>query len=125
MSMTPLQACFVEEYLKDVNAKEAAIQAGYSPKTAKQKGHTLLQIPKIRDAILAAMEARSKRTAIEQDKVIRGLLDEAEFKSEGTSHGARVAAWAHLGKHLGMFTDNLNVKGGGPVTFIMKLHDEE
>ncbi len=30
---------------------------------------------------------------------------------EGSSHSARVAAWGHLGKHLGMFTDNLNLGG--------------
>lgn len=38
MSLTPRQARFVEEYLIDLNAKEAAIRAGYSKKTAKPAG---------------------------------------------------------------------------------------
>lgn len=35
--------------------------------------------------------------------VIAGLQREASLTAEGSSHSARVAAWAHLGKHLGMF----------------------
>ena len=73
MSMTPLQARFVEEYLIELNAKEAAIRAGYSPKTAKQKGYALLKIPKIYAAIKAAKKARSERTEINQDEVLQEL----------------------------------------------------
>ncbi len=61
-----------------------------------------------------AQAVRSKRTEITQDEVIQGLKKEATLEGEGSSHSARVAAWAHLGKHLGMFTDNLNL--GGEVT---------
>ncbi len=38
------------------------------------------------------MEARSERTGITQDEVIRDLLEEARYKGEGTSHSARVSA---------------------------------
>ncbi|MBP3945131.1 terminase small subunit [Psychrobacter sp. K31L] len=47
--------------------------------------------------------------------VLRGLLNEAEDMTEGSSHGARVSAWAHLGKHLGMFVDKSEVKTEGNV----------
>ncbi len=123
--LTPKQARFVEEYLIDLNAKEAAIRAGYSAKIAKQTGYKTLQVPAVQKAVTEAMAARSERTEVTQDEVIRGLKDEATFTGEGTSHGARVSAWAHLGKHLGIFTENLNVKGTGPVTFVMRLHGEE
>ena len=36
--LTPKQARFVDEYLKDLNATQAAIRAGYSAKTAEQQG---------------------------------------------------------------------------------------
>ena len=36
---------------------------------------------------------------------MRGLHDEATAKGEGSSPSARVSAWFHLGKHLGMFVD--------------------
>jgi phage terminase small subunit len=40
-TLTPRQARFVAEYLIDLNAKQAAIRAGYSPKAAEQQGSTL------------------------------------------------------------------------------------
>ena len=110
MSLTALQARFAEEYLVDLNAAAAARRAGYSVKTAKQKGYDLLQMPEIQKAVTIAKEARSKRTEITQDEVVKGLKKEATFKGKGSSPNARVAAWAHLGKHLGMFTDNVDVR---------------
>ncbi len=124
MSLTPKQARFVEEYLVDLNATQAAIRSGYSEKTAYSVGHENLKKPEIAAALQEAKEARSERTGITADEVIQGLKQEATLEGEGSSHSARVAAWAHLGKHLGIFTDNLNVKGTGPVTFVMYLHEE-
>lgn len=48
---------------------------------------------------------------VDTSMVLRGLLSEAKNIDEGASHSARVAAWAHLGKHLGMFTDKLEHSG--------------
>ena len=125
MIKSPLQKRFVQEYLVDLNATEAARRAGYSKRTASQKGYELRQNPDIQDAIIAAKAAREARTEVTQDEVVRGLKKEATLEGEASSHSARVAAWAHLGKHLNIFTDTVNVKGVGPVTFVMKLHDEE
>ena len=111
MSLTPKQACFVEEYLIDLNATQAAIRAGYSAKTANEQGAQLLAKLSIRQAVAEAQAIRSKRTEITQDEVIQGLKKEATLEGEGSSHSARVSAWAHLGKHLGIFTDNLNLGG--------------
>ncbi len=109
--LTPKQARFVEEYLLDLNATQAAIRAGYSKKTANEQGAQLLAKLSIREAVAEAQAIRSKRTEITQDEVIQGLKKEATLASEGSSHSARVSAWAHLGKHLGIFTDNLNLGG--------------
>ncbi len=108
---TPKQARFVEEYLIDLNATQAAIRAGYSAKTANEQGAQLLAKLSIREAVVEAQAIRSRRTEITQDEVIQGLKKEATLEGEGSSHSARVSAWAHLGKHLGMFTDNLNLGG--------------
>ena len=67
----------------------------------------------IHRAIQEGQEARSERTGVTQDQVITGLLHEARLTSEGSSHSARVAAWAHLGKHLGMFTER-HLHGNDP-----------
>ncbi len=112
--MTPKQQRFVEEYLIDLNATQAAIRAGYSARNADKIGPELLGKTRVAEAVKAAQQARTERTEITQDEVIQGLKKEATLEGEGSSHSARVSAWAHLGKHLGMFTDNLNL--GGEVT---------
>ncbi len=109
--LTPKQQRFVDQYLIDVNAKQAAIRAGYSAKTAEVQGCRLLRKVQVQQSIQKGQEALSERTLVTQDDVVRGLLKEAEYMDEGSTHGARVSAWAHLGKHLGMFTDNLNLGG--------------
>lgn len=103
--LTPKQAAFVDEYLVDLNATQAAIRAGYSPRTATKQGHQVLNYPHVARAIQAAQAERVERTRVTQDDVITGLLEEATYTGDGASHAARVSAWAHLGKHLGMFTD--------------------
>ena len=106
--LTPKQQRFVDEYLIDLNATQAAIRAGYSEKTAYSIGDENLKKPEIKKAIEQEQKERQKRTLVTQDDVIRGLLTEAEWQGEGSSHSARVSAWAHLGKHLNMFTDKID-----------------
>lgn len=71
--LTDKQKCFVEEYLVDLNATQAAIRAGYSTKTADHIGPELLTKPCIRDKVARAMAARSCRTGINQDRVLREI----------------------------------------------------
>lgn len=107
--LTIKQEKFVEEYLIDLNATQAAIRAGYSVKTAAQVGYENLIKPDIAEAIQKARNAMSERALVTQEMVINGLLKEAEYMGEGSTQGARVAAWAHLGKHLGMFTEKVEL----------------
>lgn len=71
--MTAKQERFVEEYLIDLNATQAAIRAGYSPKTAQEQSARLLSKVMIQTAISKAQAERSRRTGINQDRVIREL----------------------------------------------------
>ncbi len=73
ISLTPKQLRFVEEYLVDLNATQAAIRAGYSKRSAGIQGHENLKKPHIEAAISAAQQARSKRTEITQDTVLNEL----------------------------------------------------
>jgi phage terminase small subunit len=66
---------FVEEYLVDLNAKEATIRAGYSTKGAKQQGHRLLSDPEIAAAVKAAQKAQVKRIRMTADDVLVGLAE--------------------------------------------------
>lgn len=71
--LNPKQQRFVDEYLIDLNATQAAIRAGYSPKTATAIASENLSKPSISAAIACAMAERSKRTGITQDRVLNEL----------------------------------------------------
>lgn len=71
--MTKKQERFIEEYLIDLNATQAAIRAGYSPATAKDIGCENLAKPNIRAHIDRAMAERSKRTGVNADRVVQEL----------------------------------------------------
>ena len=123
--LTIKQERFVEEYLIDLNATQAAIRAGYSVKTAQEQSSRLLSNVIIQNAVQSARNAMSERALVTQEMVVKGLLKEAEYMDEGSTQGARVSAWAHLGKHLGMFTERVELSGdqNKPVRVNIKFDD--
>jgi len=70
---TAQQTRFVAEYLKCLDATQAARAADYSPKHAASIGCNLLKLPHVAAAIRKAMDARAKRTEIAQDRVLKEL----------------------------------------------------
>jgi phage terminase small subunit len=71
--LTAKQQRFVEEYLIDLNATQAAIRAGYSSESANNIGPENLLKPIVRAHIDKAMAERSKRTGVNADRVIQEL----------------------------------------------------
>lgn len=69
--LTDKQQRFVDEYLIDLNATQAAIRAGYSEKTARSQGQRLLTNVDIKLALSAAQEERSERTKIDAAWVLQ------------------------------------------------------
>ncbi|MDV4308915.1 terminase small subunit [Acinetobacter nosocomialis] len=74
-NLTPKQQRFVEEYLIDLNATQAAIRAGYSEKTANEIGAENLAKPSIAKAIQDALKERSERVQIDADYVLKRLVE--------------------------------------------------
>lgn len=74
-NLTPKQQSFVEEYLIDLNATQAAIRAGYSENTAKEIGSENLTKPNIARAIAEAQAKREERTKIDADYVLKRLVE--------------------------------------------------
>ena len=106
--MTPKQQLFVDEYLIDLNATQAAIRAGYSARTAEQQGPRLLGNVEVAAAIEARMKVRSERLEIEADRVLQGIARIAFAKPETDKAGDvkvsdKLAALKLLGEHLGLF----------------------
>jgi phage terminase small subunit len=70
---TPKQQRFVEDYLVDLNATQAAIRAGYSARTAYSIGHENLNKPEIQAAIQAARQRLAESAAVQAEDVVREL----------------------------------------------------
>ena len=162
--LTDKQQRFVEEYLIDLNATQAAIRAGYSVKNAGKIGPELLGKTRVKLAIDKAMAERSRRTGITQDRVLQELakiafvnatdvinMDEATIRGdvnrEDTAAIASVKvktipgeegdiverevkmcdklkALELIGKHLGMFTDKVNVNAEMMVKIVDDINDD-
>jgi len=73
MALTKKQKLFVEEYLIDLNATQAAIRAGYSPTSARQIADENMSKPDIKNAIEKALAERSKRTGVNADRIVQEL----------------------------------------------------
>ena len=73
--LTPKQQCFIEEYLIDLNATQAAIRAGYSKNSARQIGDENLSKPVIAAAVAEAKRERTKRTRVDADWVLRQAVE--------------------------------------------------
>lgn len=153
--LTDRDALFADEYMIDLDAKNAAIRAGYSPKTAAKASEWIRPDnpvkPKLRAEIDKRLAERSRRTGVTADRVLMELakiafanmgdivnLETGKYLADAkaadiaaissvriketpstTEREIRLAdrnkALELLGKHLGMFADNLNISGAVPV----------
>lgn len=167
MALSGKRKVFVDEYLIDLNATQAAIRAGYSPRTANEQAARLLANVSIKKAIDTAIAERSRRTGINQDRIVRELakiglvnptdvinIDEATLRDDvctddtaaiasvrvkriPTADGEiiereikvadKLKALELLGKHLGMFKENINLTGDMGVKIVdnIKADDKE
>lgn len=69
--LTAMQQRFCEEYLVDLSQRAAAIRAGYSAKSVDAQGSQLMKNPKVAAKVIELMAARSERTGIDADYVLR------------------------------------------------------
>lgn len=73
MALNLKQQRFVDEYLIDLNATQAAIRAGYSANGAEVQGHRLLSYANVAAAVEKALQKRAERTGITADRVLAEL----------------------------------------------------
>lgn len=76
-ALTDKQKRFSEEYLIDLNGTQAAIRAGYSPKTADVQASRLLTNANVQSYISTLQRRRSQRTRITADRVLKELASVA------------------------------------------------
>lgn len=135
MALTNKQLRFVDEYLVDLNATQAAIRAGYSPKTAGVIGAENLEKPKISAAIEKRMAEKQSELIASQDEVLIFLTavfrgDEKEKVVVGDEIKAipapmrdRIRAAELIGKRYALFSDNVKIDGDVPVVIVDDIQE--
>ncbi|EKP1097166.1 terminase small subunit [Enterobacter hormaechei] len=89
--LTAQQRLFVAEYLKDNNATQAAIRAGYSKKTAREQSSRLLSNVKVAQAIARQQKASIARTLGSADEILAQMWQLATFDANQLSQYRRGA----------------------------------
>ena len=93
-SLNAKQSRFVDEYLIDLNATQAAKRAGYSEKTAEVIGAQLLKKTLVKHAVEQAIALRSARTGITQERILE------ELRRIAFSDKRRLTSWGADGVRL-------------------------
>ena len=119
--LTARQLRFVDEYLKDLNATQAAIRAGYKATTAvAANAARLLKNDKVQEAIEARKQTRVERVELEQDWVVNELrkvaqrclpVEDDDGKPIAHIVNVGVKALELLGRHQGIFIDKREITG--------------
>jgi len=78
----PKQERFCNEYLIDLNKKQAAIRAGYSARSAQQVAHRMMLDDVVDARISELMKEREERTEITADRVLQQFCDIADYRIE-------------------------------------------
>lgn len=106
--MKPKHIAFCSEYIKDHNATQAAIRAGYSEHTAKQIGSKLLTKIDIQAKVKELETEIYNRNMMTADEVLQSLADLAR---NGRSESTKVKALELLGKYHTLYTDKVRNEG--------------
>ena len=118
--LTARQQRFVDEYLKDLNATQAAIRAGYAAKTANANAARIMVSDGIQEAIEARKQTRVERVELEQDWVVNELrkvaqkclhVEDDDGKPIANIVNVGVKALELLGRHQGIFIDKREITG--------------
>ena len=133
------QELFCLEYIRDGNATQAAIRAGYSPKTAYSTGQRLLKNVEVRARIDELMTDLQQEKIADAEEVLRYLTsvirgEATEEVAVGTPIGTeiitkhiggreQVKAAELLAKRYGLLTENVKLSGGLPVQIVDDMED--
>lgn len=119
--LTPKQERFIDEYLIDLNATQAAIRAGYSENTANRAGSRLLSNVDIQEIIQNRKTKLAEENKFTQGKAREMLLEAFEIAKCGSNPSSMVSAVTSLCKLYGLNeADKHELKnvGAAPVTII-------
>lgn len=123
--LTPKQARFVVEYLKDQNGTQAAIRTGYSEKTAKQQGSRLLTDRRIQAAVRAGQKRVATQAAVTVDSLMGELEQARKLALKEQQASAAVTATMGKAKLAGLLVEKRQHSGSIGTYDLSKLSDNE
>ena len=108
--LTPKQMAFCRAYIVSNNATQAAIEAGYSAKTAKDIGCQNLKRDRVQDAMAIFRADVAERNRITEDDLLLELEEarQAALKAGVAQSSAAVAATMGKAKLMGFLTDRID-----------------
>ena len=107
MALTPRRKRFCEFYVASLNAKQAAIEAGYSKTSARVTGVRILKDPEVQKYIVEQQAEAAERNNVTVDEVIEKLRETYVDAKKANQNGPAVRAVELLGKTVGMFKDQV------------------
>ena len=119
--LTPKQRRFVDEYLIDLNATQAAIRAGYSNRRGRQQGSRLLKYSHVAEAVRAGQQMLAERAQVSAESVLEKLADLRDGAAAKGQFSVALRAEELRGKHIGMFAD----RKPGSVRRLEEMTEEE
>lgn len=155
MKLNERQQRFIDEYIIDLNATQAAIRAGYSKRTARSQGQRLLTNVDIKQAIDKRLQEKTDELIMKQDEILVRLSEQARreavdhqvvvvekpsFDENGNFLGVEkkpevvevptqnkdaIKALELLGKRYMMWTDKQQVDVAGAVQFVDDISDSD
>lgn len=96
--LTNQQNRFCSEYLTDINGKQAAIRAGYSPKTAESQASRLLTNVKVKTRIIELQKVLQEKTEVTQEKIINNILKGIAISEGSEPHLVTIKTTNKAGK---------------------------
>ncbi len=124
-TLIPRHQRFVSEYLKDQNAKQAAIRSGYSPKTAEQQGSRLLSNAKVAAAVRRRLQAVARKADVTVESLTRELEEARQLGKKVKQPAAMAAASMGKAKLAGLLIDRHKHSGSIGTYDLSKLSDEQ
>jgi phage terminase small subunit len=103
LSLTPKQAQFAKKYVEKMgNGKQAAIDAGYSTRSAASIASENLRKPEVSAAIQAIRDKQQERRVVTADKVVQGIAHLGEDAWSNGNYAAALTAYRELAAILGL-----------------------
>ena len=113
IDLTEMQRRFCEYLVMNegrTTGKDAAIHAGYSPKSAAQEASNLQQEPKIQMYLTKRMNEVNKSFAVNRHNYLKRQINLSKMVEDGHPHAARAAPFeSHIAKAMGLFIDRKEI----------------